>query len=106
MSHLDPPQPQIANLIAGQRLVLSLQLFAPLPDNITNGGNRVRRGEDRYDVLSRQFNLLPRRDANQVAGNPSAVQLLPGLVRQRGIPLSKLTPELDRAANAARLPDT
>ena len=74
MRHRRAGQPQVADFLAGQPVVLLLELETPFPDDVADRRNRVRRGERHDHMLARQFDLLAGRDAVQVADHAAAVE--------------------------------
>ncbi len=69
-------QPQIANLVTGQAVVLGLELLAPFPYQKAQRRNGMPRGEGLHHQLTRQFDLIAGHDPNQFGGRPSPVQPL------------------------------
>ena len=55
-----PDKPNVADLLAGQLVVLRLQLAAALPDDVAERGDGVRRGVRRHDQFARQLDLVTR----------------------------------------------
>ncbi len=65
-----------------EALVFGLELLAPLPDEITQRGNRVLGGERLDDQLARELDLVAGLEPDQIRRHPAAVEPLDGTQEQ------------------------
>ena len=76
MSHGHARQTEVADFLAGQAVVLLLKLVAPVPDDVAERRNGMRRRESGDYQLARELDLVARFEPVELADHAAAVQAL------------------------------